>query len=714
MYLMISKNVLLFLCCLLFLFSFNTRNINAAMLLGYYCNNTQNPNSSNTGTTFKSDLNSTLSALPKIASLETMNGFYSFLVGGQSTGFFLCRGDVNTDVCAQCVANASSELLQRCPDPKLAIIWYDMCLLRYTDQFMFGEADMNREFTMWNTQNATDPEKFNQVLGDLVNKIASLAAIDNSGKKFATQEAAYSVFQRRIYALGQCTPDLTSNDCKSCLRNAISYLPGCCYNHVGGRVLFPNCYIRYEIYRFYNTTLPPEPLPSSDQYPPPPQRPGKGKNRLSAQATIGIVISTIISLVLFVVTFFFLKRRSTKRYDAQMQEAIVGAGSLNIDPESLKYSLNIIQIATNNFSVDNKIGKGGFGAVYKGTLPNGQHIAVKRLSKNSGQGVEEFKNEILVVAKLRHNNLVRLLGFCLDGVEKTLIYEFVPNKSLDCFLFDSKKQQLLDWSRRYKIIEGIARGLLYLHQDSPLRVVHRDLKAANILLDESMNAKIADFGMAKICGVDQSEGNTNRIAGTFGYMAPEYTRTGQFSIKSDIFSFGIVILEIITGKKNSSFYKSEDSQDLLSYAWQHWRGGTPLALLDPTIMNSYVKTEVLRCIHVGLLCVEEDADRRPTMASVVYMLNSNSISLPTPYLPAISRHNKSESIPEEIESKRSDTKLLSASVNKPPNPNLPVPNPRLVPKTKPWEVGQFQSSYGAGFQYQESSNGFTPGPKLYN
>ncbi|KAL3522070.1 hypothetical protein ACH5RR_014904 [Cinchona calisaya] len=231
-------------------------------------------------------------------------------------------------------------------------------------------------------------------------------------------------------------------------------------------------------------------------------------------------------------------------------------------------------------------------------------------------------------------------------------------------LKDPEKKQLLDWSRRYKIIEGIARGLLYLHQDSPLRVVHRDLKASNILLDESMNAKIADFGMAKICGVDQFEGNTNRIAGTFGYMAPEYTRSGQFSVNSDVFSFGVVMLEIITGKKNSSFYKSEDSQDLLSYAWQQWREGTPLTLLDPTIGDSYVKTEVLRCIHVGLLCVEEDATRRPRMASVVYMLDSNSASLPSPYLPAVSRHNKSESIHEEIESERSGTKLLPASVNK--------------------------------------------------
>ncbi|KAL3522066.1 hypothetical protein ACH5RR_014900 [Cinchona calisaya] len=643
---MISKT------CLLFLFSFNTIHIQAN-LLQYHCDNDTYDLNSTAGSLFKTNLNSVLSNLPSIASLATTNGYHNFIVG-----LFLCRGDVNTNVCAKCVRNASIEILNRCPDSKVAVIWYDECLLRYSDKFTFDAADQNINFILWNVQNAADPERFNQVLGDVMDKVANQAANNGSGKMLAVQEADYSPFQRRIYALGQCIPYLSSGDCDNCLRNAIDTIPRCCNNSRGARVFFPSCYFRYEMYRFYSITPPPEPpLPSSDQYPPPPAPPSsKGKSRLSIQATVAIVISTILSIVLFVMTFSFLKRRS------RMQEAIDGAGILNLDPESLKYSLSEIQIATNYFSVNNKIGEGGFGPVYKGTLPNGQDIAVKRLSTRSGQGVEEFKNEIVVVAKLRHNNLVRLLGFCLHGVEKTLIYEFVPNKSLDYFLFD--KKQLLDWSRRYKIIEGIARGLLYLHQDSPLRVVHRDLKASNILLDESMNAKIADFGMAKICGVDQFEGNTNRIAGTFGYMAPEYTRSGQFSVKSDVFSFGVVMLEIITGKKNSSFYKSEDSQDLLSYAWQQWREGTPLTLLDPTIGDSYVKTEVLRCIHVGLLCVEEDATRRPRMASVVYMLDSNSVSLPSPYLPAVSRHNKSESIHEEKESERSGTKLLPASVNK--------------------------------------------------
>ncbi|KAL5579026.1 hypothetical protein UlMin_011468 [Ulmus minor] len=302
--------------------------------------------------------------------------------------------------------------------------------------------------------------------------------------------------------------------------------------------------------------------------------------------------------------------------------------------ESLQFDLATIEAATNKFSVDNKLGEGGFGEVYKGTLPNGQEIAVKRLSKHSGQGTVEFKNEVVVLAKLQHRNLVRLFGFCLEGEEKLLVYEFVPNKSLDFFLYDLEKQRELDWSRRYKIIRGIARGILYLHEDSRLKIIHRDLKASNILLDVEMNPKISDFGMARMFAVDQTRGNTSRIVGTYGYMSPEYAMHGQFSIKSDVYSFGVLILEIMSGKKNSSFYESEYAEDLLSYAWKLWKEGTPLKLLDPTLMNSYLENEVIRCIHIALLCVQEDLEERPTMTRIVLMLNSYSVTLPPPQEPA--------------------------------------------------------------------------------
>ncbi|KAJ9563281.1 hypothetical protein OSB04_008441 [Centaurea solstitialis] len=236
-----------------------------------------------------------------------------------------------------------------------------------------------------------------------------------------------------------------------------------------------------------------------------------------------------------------------------------------VTEQSLQIDFKTIEAATRNFHEDNKVGEGGFGGVYEGVLPNGRKIVVKRLSKGSGQGAQEFKNEVMLLAKLQHRNLVRLLGFCLEAEEKILIYEYVPNKSLDYFLFDPTKQGQLDWTTRCKIIGGIARGMLYLHEDSRLRIIHRDLKASNILLDEEMNAKISDFGMAGIFCVNQTQARTNRIAGTFGYMSPEYAMHGKFSMQSDVFSFGVLVLEIISGKRNNEFCPVGFSGDLLCY-----------------------------------------------------------------------------------------------------------------------------------------------------
>ncbi|THG11931.1 hypothetical protein TEA_009552 [Camellia sinensis var. sinensis] len=232
----------------------------------------------------------------------------------------------------------------------------------------------------------------------------------------------------------------------------------------------------------------------------------------------------------------------------------------------------------------NKLGQGGFGVVYKGRFPNGKEIAVKRLSKNSSQGELEFKNEVMLLAKLQHRNLVKLLGFGLERTEKVLIYEFVTNLSLDYFIFDSINHAHLDWDRRYKIIGGIARGLLYLHEDSRLRIIRRDLKTSNVLLDAEMNPKISDFGLARLFVLDETQGNTSRVVGTNGYIAPEYIIHGQFSVKY-VFSFGVLVLEIVSGRKNNYFH-DEENENLLSYAWKSWREGTISNMIDLTLNNS--------------------------------------------------------------------------------------------------------------------------------
>ncbi|PRQ48782.1 putative protein kinase RLK-Pelle-DLSV family [Rosa chinensis] len=509
-------------------------------------------------------------------------------------------------------------------------------MLRYSNRSLYGLMEDLPAFYFVSPRNlsSSEVEKFFEDLGILFQRLSSEAAAGGSLRKFAANNTTSGF--KTIYALAQCTPDLSEELCTDCLAGAYGDIPTNSYGKDGARIVKPSCNIQYEISPFYD----PEnvaPLPSS----PPISSPSPSTNTTNSEGTQVCCIYVMIFLHICC-WFFFLHcvvGLKVISFILWLDPSVCAEDADEIrSAESLQFDFDTIRVATDDFSEANKLGQGGFGSVYRGKLSNGEEIAVKRLSMDSGQGDSEFKNEVLLVARLQHRNLVRLLGFCLQENERLLVYEFVPNSSLDHIIFDPIKCAQLDWDKRYKIIEGIARGLLYLHEDSRLRIIHRDLKASNILIDAELNSKISDFGMARLFVLDETQGNTSRIVGTYGYMAPEYAMHGHFSVKSDVYSFGVLILEIISGQKNSCFLQGENMEDLPSYAWKIWREGTTSNLIDPTLTNGS-RTEIMRCIHIGLLCVQENIADRPTMTSVILMLNSHSLSLPVPSEPAFFMHS---------------------------------------------------------------------------
>ncbi|WCJ33578.1 Cysteine-rich receptor-like protein kinase 43 [Euphorbia peplus] len=332
----------------------------------------------------------------------------------------------------------------------------------------------------------------------------------------------------------------------------------------------------------------------------------------------------------------------SSRRDSQTEEDLDQIAA----QEQKQFAFDVLVAATKDFHPAHKLGEGGFGPVYRGKLGDGREIAVKKLSHSSNQGKKEFMNEAKLLARVQHRNVVNLLGYCAHGTEKLLVYEYVANESLDKFLFKAQKREKLDWKRRYDIITGTARGLLYLHEDSHNCIIHRDIKASNILLDDKWVPKIADFGMARLFPEDQTHVHT-RVAGTNGYMAPEYVMHGHLSVKADVFSFGVVVLELISGQRNSAFNLSLEAQNLLDWAYKLYKKDRSLEIMDRTLEESADADQVKLCIHIGLLCTQGDPQLRPLMRRVVILLSKKPGNLEEPTRPGVpgSRYRRSRRPP---------------------------------------------------------------------
>uniref|UniRef100_A0A0E0HBM6 non-specific serine/threonine protein kinase n=1 Tax=Oryza nivara TaxID=4536 RepID=A0A0E0HBM6_ORYNI len=342
-------------------------------------------------------------------------------------------------------------------------------------------------------------------------------------------------------------------------------------------------------------------------------RNGVPKKRSKAGAIVGIVIgASVLGLAALFGIFFLVKKRRTMAQQRKELYDLVGRPDV--------FSSAELKLATNNFSSQNILGEGGYGPVYKGKLPDGKVVAVKQLSESSHQGKSQFVTEVATISAVQHRNLVKLHGCCIDSKSPLLVYEYLENGSLDQALFRDTGLKL-DWTKRFEIILGIARGLTYLHEESSVRIVHRDIKASNVLLDTDLTPKISDFGLAKLYDEKKTHIST-AIAGTFGYLAPEYAMRGRLTEKADVFAFGVVALETIAGRSNIDNSLEESKVNLFGWAWSLYEKEQALEIVDPRI-KEFSRDEALRVIHVALMCTQGSPHQRPPMSKVVAMLTGD-------------------------------------------------------------------------------------------
>ncbi|XP_057448514.1 cysteine-rich receptor-like protein kinase 2 isoform X2 [Lotus japonicus] len=557
-----------------------------------------------------------VSTMEKISEQMRTDGFGTAVAGtGPDTNYGLaqCYGDLSLLDCVLCYAEART-VLPQCFPYNGGRIYLDGCFMRAENYSFFNEYTGPGDRAVCG--NTTRKNSTFQAAA----KQAVLSAVQDApnNKGYAKVVVAVSgTANESAYVLADCWRTLDSSSCKACLENASSSILGC-LPWSEGRALNTGCFMRYSDTDFLNK---------------------EAENGSSGGNVMVIVVAVVSSVVVTVVGVIIGAYVWKRRYIQKKRRGSYDPDKLakTLQHNSLNFKYSTLDRATGSFHESNKLGQGGFGTVYKGVLADGREIAIKRLYYNNRHRAADFYNEVNIISSVEHKNLVRLLGCSCSGPESLLVYEFLPNKSLDGFIFDKNKGRELNWEKRYEIITGTAEGLVYLHENSKVRIIHRDIKVSNILLDAKLRAKIADFGLARSFQEDKSHIST-AIAGTLGYMAPEYLAHGQLTEKVDVYSFGVLLLEIVTGRQNNRSKESEYTDSLILVAWEHFQTGTAEQLFDPNIElheahNGNVKNEILRVIHIGLLCIQEIPSLRPTMSKVLQMLTKKEELLVAPSNP---------------------------------------------------------------------------------
>ncbi|KAI3747605.1 hypothetical protein L6452_10119 [Arctium lappa] len=562
-------------------------------------------NAAMSSSSFFSNLNSTIDQL---RSQLLNNGVYyaraQNLRNEDSVyGLAQCRNYLSTAHCVACFDVAVSAV-ESCSSVNGANVFLDDCFLRYEN---FNEFYDNPQTTMdvgvaptgiCGNHSASQPTSFNQTVEELLSDIQ--IATPRTSNLYVASTRQVSSSNATIYAIAQCVENTTQAICQNCLDTAYNNLYSCLPS-MEGRTIDLGCFMRYSETPFFQDNQTTNIIPFLHQG-------GSSKLSIIVGASVGVGIFLLILASSF---WYKLRKKPKKDEDASQFQGVKN------------YRYEDLQSATHNFSEEHRVGKGGYGEVFKAIIDDENVVAVKKLHVSYGKAITEFNNEAQLISNVRHRNLLQVLGWSNNGPELLLVLEYMPQGSLDKFLW-GEKRGTLNWRQRFDIIFGIARGLAHLHEEFHVKIIHRDIKSNNILLDDYFQPKIADFGLARFQPEDQSHVST-RFAGTLGYTAPEYATRGHLTEKVDTYSFGIVALEIISGRRCTEVKfdgLDNDSNYLLEQAWQLYEKEIHIELIDEALdQNDYEEEHVMKIIEIALMCTQSPVTLRPSMSEVVLMLS---------------------------------------------------------------------------------------------
>ncbi|KAJ9541301.1 hypothetical protein OSB04_027807 [Centaurea solstitialis] len=509
-----------------------------------------------------------------------------------------CRNYLSTDQCVACFDAGVSQLVN-CTEGNGAYVFLDNCFIRYEDFADFynnptvSQDGVGTPISLCGSRSASQSiTTFNLDVGRLLSDIRD--ATPKTSNFYVASTRQITSDNTTMYAFAQCVENTNMTICQTCINTAYNRLYNCLPT-TEGKFFDLGCVARYSETPFFNENQTTNIISVL-----------KGHSNMVAiiAGAIGGVVLLFLILLLWILYRLRMKSKNTEEADLK--------GAIN-------YNYKDLQLATNDFSEENILGKGGYGEVFKAILDDNTIVAVKKLQVQHARVKEEFQNEVMLISNVHHKNLLRLLGWSSDGSDLLLVLEYMPNGSLDRFLWGAKRGTL-DWNQRFEIIFGIARGLAHLHNEFHVKIIHRDIKSSNILLSDDFKPKIADFGLARFQPEDQTHIST-KFAGTLGYTAPEYALRGLLSDKVDTYSYGVVILEIVSGRRSTEVKSDSSSAYLLEHAWRLYEEKTHMKFIDETMdLNEYELEHAIKIIEIGLLCTQSPVSNRPTMSEVVLML----------------------------------------------------------------------------------------------